>query len=95
MSLNIDINKLESLETDIQGIKERNETTYDEISSLSSTISGNWSSSGSDAFINKYDEFSSTFDDYDTALSSINKYLTNTKEEYLNTQEKVSDIIEV
>lgn len=94
MALNINIDQVSSLQSDIQNVKENTTTTYSEISDLSSTISGNWSSSGSDAFIKKYNTFVKNFDNYTDTLSSINKYVTNTKEEFLATQEKVKNTLE-
>ena len=94
MGLNIDLEKIEALQTDLQSIKDKTTSTYDEISDLSNTISGNWESSGSDAFINKYNDLVSKFDDYTSTLNSINSYIANTKDEYTTMQEKVQETID-
>ena len=78
MALNVNIDKVNALENDVQNIKENTTNTYDEISGLSSTISNNWSSSGSDAFISKYNSFVNNFDNYSNTLNTINSYITNT-----------------
>jgi WXG100 family type VII secretion target len=94
MSLNINFEKLEALQNDLQNIKDNTSNTYGEISDLSNTISGNWSSTGSEAFINKYNTLAKRFDDYNVALNSINNYINNTKEEYITMKEKVQETID-
>lgn len=94
MSLNINIEKLDALQGDIGSIKDKTSNAYEEMSNLSNTISGDWESSGSDAFISKYNTLVKKFDDYTNTLNSINNYLTNTREEYITMQEKVQETIE-
>lgn len=94
MSLNVNSEKLSSLQKDIDNIEKNTSETYGEMEDLSSSISGNWSSDGADAFLDKFNKFTSKFENYSSTLKGINNYLIKTEEEYNETTDAVKDTIE-
>lgn len=95
MSLNYNADQVSELKSDISTIFSNTSDSYDQIVSLSSSISSDWSTEGSETFIEKFNTLTSTFDDYTTTLKNVIDYLTQTEEDYSDVQEKVEEIINI
>lgn len=95
MGLNIDINKVSNMKTDINTILTNTSESYDNIVNLISNISSDWSTEGSSTYIEKLTSLTSTFDNYTTTLKNVVDYLSQTEEDYQDVQTKVEQILNV
>lgn len=93
MGLNINIDQVDEMKSDINKIFSNSSISYEEITGLLSNISSDWSTEGSEAFIERFKDLTDTFDNYTESLKNIVNYLTDTEEEYDETTSAVKDII--
>lgn len=95
MSLNININKVSDMKSDVNTILTNTSESYDNIINLISSISSDWSTEGSATYIEKLTSLANTFDNYTTTLKNVVDYLSQTEEDYQDVQTKVEEIINV
>ena len=94
MGLNINIEQVSEMKSEINTILNNTSDSYDQIVNKISSISSDWSTEGSSTFIEKFKTLTNTFENYSTSLKNIIDYLTETESQYNETTDKVKNLIQ-
>ncbi|MBP3907012.1 MAG: WXG100 family type VII secretion target [Peptostreptococcaceae bacterium] len=94
MGLNINIEQVAEMKSEINTVLNNTSDSYDQIVNTISNISSDWSTEGSSAFIEKFKILTNTFENYSTSLKNIIDYLSETENQYNETTDKVKNIIQ-
>lgn len=94
MGLNINIEQVTEMKSEINTVLNNTSDSYDQIVNMISNISSDWSTEGSSVFIEKFKILTNTFENYSTSLKNIIDYLSETENQYNETTDKVKNIIQ-